>query len=564
MSASKTKNKIIPMALDANFFFERALRHLHRNNHSKALKYFRKTVDKEPNNPVHYCNIAGLLAEMGRFKESNELLLFVVEKLDPSFTECYYYLANNYAYLEDIESSYKYIHRYLDAAPHGEFADEAEEMLSYISIEIDEINEYENEEQKDLFVAHYKAKSLLEEGKFYEAAKKLKRMVEEHPDFLAARNNLALAYFYLGNHFQAIEQTREVLNQEKTNIHAMCNLAIFYKHLNNEKELTYIINALKKILPFQREHRYKLATTFAILGEHDMAYKYLKQIIHYNGDFDAALLHYTAVAAFNTKRVGEARGLWEKIVKLDSDSQIASFYLEIISQLEDDNLLLPNFSYQYQMPFEEQINFLQHKEKSSYDAFIFSSFLWGLKNGDENVKEKILLGLALLQKDKAEPILRDFLMEEQHAYELKKKAVITLEQMDAKPPYKLLINGKLVEMDRQSPDFSSWKNNWIEVLALIDEKMGVKYNIIELYDAKTLWYEFISQTYPDTPLIRKSAGWVAAIEYIVAKMHQKPITMTGLANKYQVGEKTIAKHIEQFDDLMQVKKKILNTYLLSH
>lgn len=543
MSASKSENKIIYMPLDANFFFERAMRHLHRNNPSKALKYFRRTVDIEPYNPVHYCNIAGLLAEMGRFKESNELLLYVVEKLDPTFTECYYFLANNFAYLEDIESSYKYIHRYLEVAPQGEYANEANEMLSYISDEIEDMDDQEDEQEKRLSLAHYKARILLEEGKFYEAVKKLKEMVEENPDFLAARNNLALAYFYIGNHLQAIEQTKTVIQKDETNIHALCNLVVFYKQMNDQVELNYLLDVLRKILPFQKEHRYKLATTFAILGEHEMAFQHLKQIAHHDGVYDAALLHYGAVAAFNTGRYEIAEGKWKKILKSDSDDMIARYYLDITPQFRDGAFQLPIFCYQYQLPFEEQVDLLHMQKENKQEPFIFSSFLWALEHGDEKIKEQVLSGLALFQNSKAEEVLRYFLQQNQESYFLKKKALVALEQMNAKPPYMMMLNGKMLEMDRRTPEISLWKNNWIEVLELVDRYMGNHYHVIELYDAKTLWYEFISQTFPNTPQIRKAEGWVAALEYIVAKMHQRPISIHRLTSKYKVSNQTIMKHL---------------------
>ncbi len=56
---------IIPIHLDASFFFERAVRSLDRNHVDKALKYFRKAVEYEPENPVNHCNMAGILSEKG-------------------------------------------------------------------------------------------------------------------------------------------------------------------------------------------------------------------------------------------------------------------------------------------------------------------------------------------------------------------------------------------------------------------------------------------------------------------------------------------------------------------
>lgn len=39
-------------------FFERAVRSLDRLHYDKALKYFRRAVEYEPENPVNHCNMA--------------------------------------------------------------------------------------------------------------------------------------------------------------------------------------------------------------------------------------------------------------------------------------------------------------------------------------------------------------------------------------------------------------------------------------------------------------------------------------------------------------------------
>ncbi|MFT9487270.1 MAG: DDE transposase family protein [Tepidibacillus sp.] len=562
-SAHPKGDKIIPMSFNANFFFERAMRQIDRNNYTKALKYFWRTVDFEPNNPIHFLNIAGLLSEMGRFPESNNILLHIVEKLDPTLTECYFYLANNYAHMEDMESAYRYIQNYIEAEPDGVYIEEALEMVEYLSMEIEQIEFEEDEEQKELLLHHHRIKSLLEEGKFYEAIKQYKHFLEEYPDFLAARNNLALAYFYIGNTHKAIEQTKIVLEHDHANIHALCNLAIFYQQTDELEQLKQVLELLKKVYPIHPEQLYKLATTFAILGEHEKVFEHFSRSINVFKQHDPVLLHYAAMAAFNMKRYTYAQKWWEQILKIDSKSMVARFYLDLLSQVEKHKveLTFPVFTYHYELPFEELINLLKQEPKLlKQDPFILSSLTWAIENGDDEIKEVILLGLGLLDCHKAEEILRDFLLDEQQSTSLKKKAVTALEEMRAKPPYLVKINGKVVQFERQTPDFRKWKQSWLEVLEWTEKFMKLNYSIMEVYDAKMLWYEFISKTQPDTPQIRKVKGWVAALEYLVAIIHQKPISFEALTMKYQVSKQTISKHVQELRAILQVsiKTKALN------
>ena len=52
-AAKSRRPKVIPMRLDATFFFERAVQSLDRYHYDKALKYFRRAVEYEPENPVN-------------------------------------------------------------------------------------------------------------------------------------------------------------------------------------------------------------------------------------------------------------------------------------------------------------------------------------------------------------------------------------------------------------------------------------------------------------------------------------------------------------------------------
>ena len=66
---SSAQRKVVSLQLDAKFYFERAIQSLERHRYDKALKYFRFSIEKEPENPMNHCNLAGLLAELGEFDE---------------------------------------------------------------------------------------------------------------------------------------------------------------------------------------------------------------------------------------------------------------------------------------------------------------------------------------------------------------------------------------------------------------------------------------------------------------------------------------------------------------
>lgn len=122
-------DNVIPVTLNANFFFERAVRSLDRFQYDKALKNFRKAVEYEPENPVNHCNVAGVLSEMGNYEASNDILTHVLENIDPAMTECYFYMANNFANMESYEEAERSLVTYLEEDVNGEFLAESEELM---------------------------------------------------------------------------------------------------------------------------------------------------------------------------------------------------------------------------------------------------------------------------------------------------------------------------------------------------------------------------------------------------------------------------------------------------
>lgn len=145
------------------------MRSLDRNHYDKALKYFRKAVEYEPDNPVNHCNMAGILSEMGDYAGSNEILSSVLSDVDSSMTECYFYMANNYANMEQFEEAEKALVTYLEEDEEGQFLDEAEEMMEPLYYELDRPTKLNRIKARQGVVEHDQARVLLEEGKFAQA-----------------------------------------------------------------------------------------------------------------------------------------------------------------------------------------------------------------------------------------------------------------------------------------------------------------------------------------------------------------------------------------------------------
>ncbi|WP_424768569.1 tetratricopeptide repeat protein [Paenibacillus sp. sgz302251] len=555
--------KVIPIQWDATFFFERAVRSLDRFHYDKALKYFRRAVEYEPDNPVNHCNMAGILSEMGNYEESNRILGWIVDELDPTMTECHFYMANNFANMEQYEAAEGSLIQYLEEDAEGQFLDEAEEMMDLLHFELERPTRLTNIKSREGMVEHDQARTLLEEGKFAEAVRMLEQIIEAQPDFLAARNNLALAYYYMGMFDKAMDTIHEVLELEAGNLHGLCNLAIFHQHANDEESLKPLLELLLKTVPFHQEHVFKLATTMGILGEHGAAYKHFTRLLKDSElHQDPCLYHYAAVAACNIGRLQEAERLWKQTIKLDPESGIPHYYMEQLELVRSGQQSTP-ISYHYHLPFEEQFKLWEKSadgipDHLKRDPLVRSSFFWALRHGDQHTKLQVIQALGMIADNEVKDVLRAFLLEQDEDDYLKRIAIFVLRTIGVQEPLHAVLEGKatVIEPNRVPSRLPVWEEKWQSVVEAALGRMSKQYDLVQQHDLMTLWVEFLSRVYPDVPKLTKPEGWAAALEYLTAKMHRRAISYHEVSLRYGTSIATVSKNVKRIDEVCGIKEKM--------
>ncbi|MDQ0196647.1 tetratricopeptide repeat protein [Paenibacillus wynnii] len=558
---------VIPITLNANFFFERAVRSLDRFQYDKALKNFRKAAEYEPDNPVNHCNVAGIFSEMGNYEASNEILTHVLENIDSSLTECHFYMANNYANMDNFEEAERSLVKYLEEDLNGDFLMESEELMELLNYELDRPAPLHRIRSREGVVEHDRARALLEEGKFTEAVKLLKEIVNNTPDFLAAHNNLALAYFYMGRFAKAKESIERVLDLAPGDLHALCNLAIFLQYEGDNESLERLLRMLEATIPFHQEHVFKLATTMGILGRHRIAYGHFRRLLkdeEVGGD--AGLYHYCAAAASNSGLYTEAERCWRQVGKLDPESVVPRFYLAQLEQALKDNQPIPPVSYNYQLPFQEQLK-LWKDNKGSFaeevriNPLIRSSFFWALRYGDSNTKLQVTQALRWIEDEEMSEVLRA-IIEEQPVQEdkLQEAALFSLQRLTGKnTETEPLLGEELISPQRHKMQ-PEWKEDWQRIIDQTVGMMDRRYDSAQKIAVELLWKQFVGNLYPDVPFFRHTDGWCAALEYLTAKLHNRPVTYREVAQRYGVSPSMVSRYVRRIEDECDIKASMTDSF----
>lgn len=135
------KATIIEVIPTSEFYFQRGIVAFQKNEMDRAKKYFSRAVTLSKNEEERIfasCQLAICFQHTGDYDESIEILDELIENSGDIFVEAYYFQANNYAFLEDLEQSLILVEQYLALDPDGDFVEEASELQETLKMELNE------------------------------------------------------------------------------------------------------------------------------------------------------------------------------------------------------------------------------------------------------------------------------------------------------------------------------------------------------------------------------------------------------------------------------------------
>ncbi|KAB2329064.1 tetratricopeptide repeat protein [Cytobacillus depressus] len=485
--ARQTKGQLLIFNPTGEYYFSKGLKAYHKRDLYKAKKYVQRAVQLEPDEPMIVCQLAVIFSEMGEYQQANKLLLKIIDELDSEMVECHYFLANNYAHLGFFKDAYYHANLYMELDEDGEFADETLDLLELLTMEAEEMDE-ELYEQDDLITKQEQARELLESGHFPKAVELLNSVIDEYPEYWSAYNNLALAYFYLGETQKAGEILEKVFTENPGNLHALCNKLVFAFYERDYKEVKMLKEVLKKINPISIEHQFKLGATFALVGEYEAAFMWLRKLQKKGFDGDGAPFYYwLSYAAYYTGHEKIAKSAWEKTLVLNPEK--AGFE-----------------------PWNE--------EKEAHEGFENHLSLILKKLSSDHIEERLFALFLTAMSDEKEQIL-------------------AAKEMNQ--------NAKFSHLERDYIAFLRKKNNINSVpVHEVAALLYGSYQPIGTVEAGLylMWFTIFVEAMNQNQAFKNTAAWAAAVEYVWLKQRGGDISQQQIANKYGISSSTLQKYIK--------------------
>lgn len=484
--ARQTNGQLLPFNPTGEYYFAKGLKAYHKRDLYKSKKYLQRAIQLEPEEPMIVCQLAIVHSELGEYQQANKLFLTIVEELDADMVECHYFLANNYAHLGFFKDAYHHANLYLELDEDGDFADETVDLLDLLTMEAEEMDE-ELYEQDDLITKQEQARELLESGHFPKAVEILHSVIAEYPEYWSAYNNLALAYFYLGEIEKSSNILEKVFKENPGNLHALCNKLVFAFYERDLKEVKALKEVLKKINPLSIEHQFKLGATFALIGEYDAAFTWLRKLQKKGFDGDGAFYYWLSYAAYFTGRENLAKTAWAKAIEINPDK-------EGFEPWNDDKAVKEGF--------ENHLSSILKKLNSDHiEERLFALFLTAVSD----VQKDILVSKEINYNPKFSHLEREYLS---------------------------FIRKKNVQLSVPVHEIAAllYKNH--QPIGTVEAGLFL------------MWFSIFAESINKNHVIKNHLAWAAAVEYLWQKYRGDRISQQTIADQYGVSLSTLQKYVK--------------------
>lgn len=304
-----------------SFIFSGVLRLFGIRKCQKRCGIWRGQLFFEPDEPVIMCQLAICYTELGQFDKSNQILRRILDEAD-DIHYCYYFMANNYAYMKDFKQALQYANKYLALVSEGEYVEEAKDLIQLImeeaplaSFGVSDMSEIE----KASFSFKTKVDELISEDKLDEVSQFLIAEIEENPTFWQAYMELAGIRFKEERFAEGLAILEDVLARDPGNFMALCELYLYAYYQAEWKQADAVLKELGKVEPFMSSQREKLARIYAMSGDYGHANHLFAKVDQLEIMDRYAYYYYRAETAFFLGRLDEARDFWQHFNQIDGE-----------------------------------------------------------------------------------------------------------------------------------------------------------------------------------------------------------------------------------------------------
>ena len=219
-----------------------------------------------------------------------------------------------------------------------------------------------SEQAIELAAQHEMVQSLLAQGRYREVRQTAETILKRVPKFAPALNNLSLAHWADGRPDQAVASAQRVLAFEPDNVHALSNVVRFLCAAGRMDEAQPFAERLKASAAPAADGVFKKVEGLSYLGDNEGVLELVHQIeqdvnTEPSVRLTAMYYHLAAVAAWRQGQEDEARGYWQRSLKLSPGFQFAKENLDDLKKPMGERHGPWSFSFQHWVSHKAILDF---------------------------------------------------------------------------------------------------------------------------------------------------------------------------------------------------------------
>lgn len=316
----KISAKIYPFYPNGQFYFERGVEAFRDQRIKEAIRYLIRASELESGEPVIICQLAICYTEIGQFHKSNQLIRDILENRNGNMDYCYYFIANNFAYMKDYRRALQYANRYLEMSPEGDYAEEARDLIEVLLEEPPFGETLENgfsKLEQEFYAYKKEINRHLAEEDSASACDILKKVIDEKPNFWPAYNQLASLYFEQLKEAEGVKVLSDLLERNPGNLLGLCDFFVYHFYKGHREVADALYADLRDVLPVLSHHKEKLGLIHAMMGNYKEADDLLEQVADLEVNERSKYYYYRAKAAYYIGEVEDAKLFWHSFLECD-------------------------------------------------------------------------------------------------------------------------------------------------------------------------------------------------------------------------------------------------------
>ena len=447
------RDNILSFDQGAGFYLRTGRRQAEAGNLVRALSHLRTAHEKDPKNEEIAIALAEILNRMQRFEESIGVLMGMgrLEKLPP---DGLFGMASNFIAMEEFGPARMCLEYYLHTDPDGAYAADAADYLDLMddSPEMNWQLGLDEGEDMDLIAHIHYAKTLHVSGRDKEALRHLVDLEERYPDSLWLQMEIALSEYCLEAYKPCEQRLFNILKADSHYVRAKCLLALLRLRERKKREAREVLASVPIPVDGTTEELGNLNVMLLEVEDYVRAEECgecLANIIPY----DPLTLHELAYTKYMLGKAQEAADLYRRILEMDPHDTVAGWYLSAAQAEPDPKKGGKAWTIQYDVPYLQAVERLralgdlfaegpeEMKRRWAEDGAFRDLVAWALFSPLAPDKHGILTILAVVNDERAEGLLREYLLRADQPDDSKQLAFGALHTYEGAEPHAMFYNG---------------------------------------------------------------------------------------------------------------------------